>query len=158
MNSESNVGISVDTNGKPWGQVVSLLAALLLAVLIWAKLYEGEVWEPAVEVFPEWEIEEEEKPTLLGEFTVSCQANTIISSGYQACKEHPVCGLSNDEMLAMYIAGKTAVIDCKKAEVLDAFIEYNNQIQEMEDIDIDKWLDPDEPEKPETNEQLRISL
>lgn len=166
----STTAANTGSDKGPMKVVVGLLVALMVAMLIWAALYTGPEWESPVErndgydiglavEEPEAEpepVEEPEPLDLSTEYRVSCQANTIIAGSYGACKNHASCQLSNEEMMAMYIAGKTAVIVCKKYEMLELYKGLNTELEilkQLEEAPIESF--EKEADKPSGN--LRIT-
>ena len=133
-------------NGK-WSKgfwlhvLIGLLLVALMAVVYGARHYEGPVWTPEqveelVEAVCQEEPEEEPEPLDLStEYRISCQANTIIAGSYGACKNHASCQLSNSEMMEMYIAGKTAVIVCKKYEMLELYKGLNTELELLKQLE-----------------------
>lgn len=159
------------TGNVRWQVIVGLLFMGLLGLVYSVNHYEGEVWEPPVrndgydiglpQDEPEVEpvpVEETEPLDLSTEYRVSCQANTIIAGSYGACKNHASCQLSNEEMMAMYIAGKTAVIVCKKYEMLELYKGLNTELEtlkQLEEAPLDDVFEEEKADAPSGN--LRIT-
>lgn len=53
---------------------------------------------------------------------LSCQVNTIVAQSLALCHAHPNCNLGDEEMIAMYMARKKSLIDCKRADLIDEII------------------------------------
>lgn len=119
-----------DTVGK-WTVTLMffVVAAVLLGVspwIVWLVPVDAIVDEPVqIEV-----VVEEEEPY---DYVMSCQANTILAGALSSCFTHERCNLSNTEMSLMYISGKTAVLDCKKAQLIEMFRKVNEQRRKMEE-------------------------
>lgn len=99
-----------------------------------------------VEVF-----EEEAPPTATG----LCQANTILSASLQACHHDKACNLNDSEMFEMYLTGKAAVIQCKKAVMIDMFTEVNIKMKQLRE-ELRAEPEREEPLKPEVLPLYRI--
>lgn len=92
-----------------------LWVALFFVCLVWLMLWINPfthdmiVEQEAVmeEVFPD---------------RLSCQVNTIVSESLALCYAHPNCNLGDEEMITLYIARKAALIDCKRADMIEAYI------------------------------------
>lgn len=169
----STTAASTGSDKGPMKVVVGLLVALMVAMLIWAAVYTGPEWEPlaqelvrndgydrgtglAIPVEEDEPVEEPEPLDLSTEYRVSCQANTIIAGSYGACKNHASCQLSNEEMMAMYIAGKTAVIVCKKYEMLELYNGINEELEMLKQLE-EAPLDDAFEEKTDTMDSMRIT-
>ena len=143
--------------------MVGLLFVLLMATVYGVRHYEGPVWTPDPDAYvqtvqAEPEPEEEPEPLDLStEYRVSCQANTIIAGSYGACKNHASCQLSNEEMMEMYIAGKTAVIVCKKYEMLELYKGLNTELEILKQLEEAPLDDVAEEKADEPVGNLRIT-
>ena len=143
---------------------VALLLVAMVGLVLLAGDYSGPVWEPEkvdwiADEEPEAEPEPEEEPEPLDlstEYRISCQANTIIAGSYGACKNHASCQLSNAEMMSMYIAGKTAVIDCKKYEMLELYKGINEELEMLKQLE-EAPLDDAFEEQTDTTDSMRIT-
>lgn len=153
------------TGNVRWQLVVGLLFVMLLGLVYSIKHMNG-VWELEQRndgydiglTVPVEEAEEvEEETSLVNQYRYSCQANTIIAGAYSACKNHRSCQLSDEEMMIMYVAGKTAVIMCKKHEMLELFMGLNEEFKVLEDLKRDELLDED-VEEPDDEEKSAMAL
>ena len=157
----STTAASTGRGNVRWQITVGLLFAILLGLWGWAKNYEGPEWTPEqmnelVAAVCEEPEEEPEPLDLSTEYRISCQANTIIAGSYGACKNHASCQLSNAEMMSMYIAGKTAVIDCKKYEMLELYNGINEELEMLKQLE-EAPLDDAFEEKTDTTDSMRIT-
>ncbi len=114
----------------PWCS--GILGAVLLALIL-SDIPDKEAPVPVVVE----EVVEKTPPTA----TELCQANTILSGSLQACHRDKACNLNDAEVFHMYLTGKAAVIQCRKAVMIDMFAEVNRQIEQLNE--------EEEPPKPE---------
>ena len=117
--------------------LLGVLLLVLVAVELMPEAYYGDSWKAPVVAA--------EEPAMTAKEL--CQANTIIVGSLQACHKHSTCSLGDAEVIDMYLAGKAAVIECKKAQMIDMFVEYEIQIQKLEDDTADSF--PEEETDPE---------
>jgi len=114
-----NAAISTDETPTGSGKETALLViALVVCIIVWAALDDHTPVPPetaAVVV-----VKEEAAP--IKNYEASCQANKIIAGSLWACARHSRCGLTIDETAVMYRAGKASIIDCKKAELIEALL------------------------------------
>lgn len=154
--TEANTGC-----GSWMPPTVALLIALMVALIAWSVTYDGEEWVETLEYddLGTFLVEEPEPVvSLVDQYRFACQANTIIAGSYGACKDHPSCNLSDDEMMIMYIAGKTSVMACKKYEMLSLYIGINEEIETLKNIEPEEWLDDAPVPVPDDEEQARNEL
>lgn len=86
---------------------VTCLAWWVLSLVPTTYYMTVEQEEVAEEVFPD---------------RLSCQANTIVAQSLSTCYAHPNCNLGDEEMITMYMARKAALIDCRRADMIEAYI------------------------------------